>query len=170
MPEYQERTERERWIHCELCSGSVPEWASKTGSMFESDEERRAAWDERKGELMAEEYTGTPTCMGHRPWAWWEYESGRPELRSRPPESFDFSRGLAETTRIVHVHGVEQFAFLAENGHLTDAELEKIAELGREAKARIGTGNERKAHQSPDYGGDKLTAARAEAVLGALKA
>jgi hypothetical protein len=133
--------------------------------MFESDEERRAAWAERKDELMEEEYTGTSTCMGHRPWAWWEYESGRPELRSRPPESFDFSRGLAETTRIAHEHEVERFAFMAENGHLADAELEKIAELGREAKARIGTRWERKAHQSPEYGGDKLAAARAEAVL-----
>jgi hypothetical protein len=114
MPEYQERTERERWIHCELCSGSVPEWASKTGSVFESDEERRAAWDERKSALMEDEYTGTPTCMGNRPWAWWEYESGRPELRSRPPEGYDFSRGLGETTRIDHEYEVEQFTFFAE--------------------------------------------------------
>jgi hypothetical protein len=170
MPEYQEHTERERWIHCELCSGVVPEWASKTGSMFDRDEERRAAWDERKDKLMEEEFTGTPTGMGHRPWAWWQYESGRPELRFGPPERFDFSRGLAEVTRLDHEYEVEKFSFLAEHGHLTDAELEKIAAKGREATERIGTGWERKAHQSPDYGGDKLKAARAEAVSAALKA
>jgi hypothetical protein len=58
--------------------------------------------------------------------------------------------------------------FLAENGFLTDAEVEKIAAKGREAKERIGTLAEHKAAQSPDYGGDKL-AARADAVLAALK-
>ena len=161
--------ERERWIHCELCMGVVPEWASKTGSMFETDEERRAAWDERKDELMAEEYTGTSTCMGNRPWAWWEYESGRPELRSRPSESFEFSRGYAVTTRIDHEYEVKKFRFLAEDGHLTDSELEKIAAKGCEARERIGTPYEQKAYQSPDYGGDKLAAARADAVLAALK-
>jgi len=105
--------------------------------------------------------------MGNRPWAWWEYESGRPELRSRPPESFDFSRGYEVTTRLDHEYELAKFTFLAENDFLTQAELEKIAAKGREAKARIGTGLERKACQSPDYGGDKLAAARADAVLNA---
>jgi hypothetical protein len=167
--EDQAAAERESWIHCELCMGVVPDWASKSGSMFESDEERRAAWDERKDKLMKEEYTGTDTCMGHRPWAWWEYESGRPELRSRPPEAWDFSQGLAYVTPHSHLHEVEKFTYMAENGHLTEAELEKIADKGREAKERIGTDGEHKAAQSPDYGGDKLAAARADAVLAALK-
>ena len=56
---------------------------------------------------------------------------------------------------------------MAAHGHLTEAELEKIAAEGREAKARIGTDGEQTAAQSPDYGGDKETADVADAVLGA---
>jgi hypothetical protein len=169
--EDQAAAEREQRIEGELCLGCVSEWQSPhgTNSMFANDEERRGAWDERKDKLMEERYTGTSTCIGRRPWAWWEYESGRPELRKGPPGRFDFSRGLAETPRIDHEHEVEVFTFLAEGGHLTDAELEKIADKGREAKERIGTDSEQKAAQSPDYGGDKLAAACAEAVLAALK-
>jgi hypothetical protein len=135
--------------------------------MFETEEERRAAWEESKDELMEKRYTGQPNCNGNPPWAWWEYESGRPELRSEPPEAFDFDKGLAYVTRIGHWHEVEKFAYMAAHGHLTEAELEKIAAEGREAKARIGTPGERLAAQSPDYGGDKLDAAIADAVLGA---
>jgi hypothetical protein len=169
--EDQAQAEREQRIEGELCLGCVSEWQSPhgTNSMFANDEERRAAWDERRDKLMEEEYTGTDTCMGHRPWAWWEYESGRPELRSRPPEAWDFSQGLADVTRHSHLHEVEQFTYMAENGHLTQAEVEKIADKGRDARERIGTDGEHKAAQSPDYGGDKLAAARADAVLGALE-
>ena len=119
---------------------------------------------------MRERYIGESLpYIGQRPWAWWEYESGRPELRSRPPESFDFSDGLAPATRADHLYEVEKFTYLAENGHLTEAEIEKIAAKGQEARERIETDGEQKAANSPDYGGDKLTAARADAVLGALK-
>ncbi len=75
----------------------------------------------------------------------------------------------APATRADHLYEVEKFTYLAENGHLTEAEIEKIAAKGQEARERIGTDGEQKAANSPDYGGDKLTAARADAVLGALK-
>ena len=64
-----------------------------------------------------------------------------------------------------HLHEVEKFTYMAAHGHLTEAELGKIAAEGAEAKARIGTPAEQLAAQSPDYGGDKLTAALADAVL-----
>ena len=86
MPENRAKTAREHWIETELVYGCVSERVSKSGSMFETDEERRAAWLERKDELMEKQYTGQPRSNGNRPWAWWEYESGRPELRSEPPE------------------------------------------------------------------------------------
>jgi hypothetical protein len=109
--------EREGWIEYEFAYGSVSEKHSPHGtrSMFANSEERRAAWEERKDELLKERYLCEP-YYGHRPEAWWRYESGRPELRSRPSESFDFSRGLAETSRIAHEHQIEKFTFLAENG------------------------------------------------------
>jgi hypothetical protein len=91
---------------------------------------------------MEKQYTGQPRSNGNRPWAWWEYESARPELRSEPPEAFDFHKGLAYVTRIGHLHEVEKFAYMAAHGHLTEAELEKIAAEGAEAKARIGTEGE----------------------------
>lgn len=76
---------------------------------------------------------------------------------------------LAKSTRRDHLFEVERITFMAENGFLTEAELEKIAAEGREAKARIGTDAEQTGAQSPNFGGDKLRAARADAVLRALK-
>jgi hypothetical protein len=83
---------------------------------------------------------------------------------------YDFSQGLAEVTRISHEHEVAKITFLTENGFLTDAEVENVAARGREAKERIGTLSEHNAAQSPDYGGEKLAAARADAVLGGVEA
>jgi hypothetical protein len=40
---------------------------------------------------------------------------------------------------------------------------------GQEARERIGTDHEQKAALSPDYGGDKLTAARADALSPRLR-
>jgi hypothetical protein len=66
------------------------------------------------------------------------------------------------------LYEVEKFTYLAEHGHLTEAEIEKITAKGKKARERIGTTNEHKAHQSPDWGGDKLKAALVDAVLEAL--
>ena len=80
---------------------------------------------------------------------------------------YEGSLDLAKRTRRDHLFEVERITFMADHGYLTEAELEKIAAEGREAKARIGTDAEQKSAQSPDYGGDKLAAALADAVLGA---
>jgi hypothetical protein len=166
--EDQAAAERERWIEYEFHYGNVSEKNSPhgTNSMFVNDEERRAAWEDRKDKLLAERYLCEP-YYGHRPWAWWEFEAGRPDLRFSPPH--DSSLSLAESERHNQEYEIEKFTFLAENGYLTDREIQKIAELGRTAKERIDTGWEERAYQSPDYGGDKLKVARADAVLGALK-
>ena len=82
---------------------------------------------------------------------------------------YEGSLDLAKRTRRDHLFEVERITFMADHGYLTEAELEKIAAEGREAKARIGTDAEQTAAQSPNFGGDKLCAARADAVLGALK-
>ena len=82
---------------------------------------------------------------------------------------YEGSLDLAKRTRREHLFEVERITFMADHGYLTEAELEKIAAEGREAKARIGTDAEQTAAQTPNFGGDKLCAARADAVLGALK-
>ncbi len=53
-PEVSAPAATEHWIKSELCYGSVPAWASPHGhgSMFATDEERRAAWDERGKALL----------------------------------------------------------------------------------------------------------------------
>jgi hypothetical protein len=82
---------------------------------------------------------------------------------------YEASLDLAKSTRRDHLFEVERITFMADQGYLTEAELEKIAAEGREAKARIGTDAEQTAAHSPNFGGDKLCAARADAVLDALK-
>ncbi|MGA9635501.1 MAG: hypothetical protein WBQ41_09745 [Solirubrobacterales bacterium] len=60
---------REQAILDDLRLGGVAEWMSPhgTNSMFATDEERRAAWEERKDELMSEYLTAR--SVGHRPGA-----------------------------------------------------------------------------------------------------
>jgi hypothetical protein len=91
-PEIQAKAARESRIESELRYGSVPDWASPhgNGSMFATDDDRRAAWDERPEALM-QEYAdrGIP---GHRPWDWWHYFAER----SQHVIGYDDYRRLAE--------------------------------------------------------------------------
>ncbi len=98
-----------------------------------------------------------------------EPERVESEVYERLFVPYDGPLDLAKSTRRDHLFEVERITFMADHGYLTEAELEKIAAEGREAKARIGTDAEQTAAQSPNFGGDKLRAARADAVLRALK-
>ena len=71
---------------------------------------------------------------------------------------------LRGITRQNHEREVEKITWMAANGHLTEIELEIIERKGHEARERIGTLAEQKAALSPDFGGDKLDAALADAV------
>ena len=79
-PEAVAEAQREQAIEGELRLGCVAEWHSPhgTNSMFATDEERRAAWEERREALMVN-YLTPPLLPGHRPFAWWRYEAGRPQ-------------------------------------------------------------------------------------------
>jgi hypothetical protein len=72
-------------------------------SAFATDADREAAWLAHRDELEADLNDGS------RPWAWWRYESGRPD-----PEH-------------------PSMTWLAEHGHLTPAEEGNILAWGRQA-------------------------------------
>jgi hypothetical protein len=155
-PEAQARQAREWAIEGELEFGP-----GDRGSVFADDEERRAAWEERRDQLL-EEYLTPPLTPGKRPAAWWTFEAGRPRYLSEV--DYD-SHDLRLITRQGHEREIESITWMAANGHLTKLEIEIIERKGGEARSRIGTPAEQKAALSPDYGGDKLPAALADAVL-----
>jgi hypothetical protein len=159
-PEAQAAAEREQRIQGELAHGCVSEWQSPHGthSMFVDDDERRAAWEARRDELMARYVS--PPYVGRRPWAWWEYEAERPQYLTE----IDRSSDLATTTRQGHEREVESIGWMAKHSHLAAYEIESIAREAEEARERIGTDREHKAALSPNYGGDKLRVALREVV------
>ncbi len=63
-----------------------------------------------------------------------------------------------------HEAKVESLSWMARNGHLTDAERERIAKRGREARDRIKVGRERKAALGEGFGADREDVAIADAV------
>jgi hypothetical protein len=70
---------------------------------------------------------------------------------------------LTARVRWQHDAEVECFTFMAQHGHLTAAERERIAERGEEARKRIAIGRERKEALGEGFGGDRLLVAIAEA-------
>ena len=153
-------------VEDELRYGCVPTWRSPhgTGSMFATEHERREAWEAHRDKLMAE-YLEPPLLPGRRPYAWWEFEAGRPQYLTEISER---ELDLATTTRRGHEREVESLAWMARHGHLTELELEILERRAAEARERIGTDREGKAALSPDFGGDKLRVALWEAVRTAL--
>jgi hypothetical protein len=103
--------------------------------MFETEIERRLAWEERKDELL--EDCLRPPFVGNRPRAWWEYEAGRPEHLT--PYPLEKEGSVEERADAVDEHHIEPLVFLASNGYLTDRELEAIKRDADEARPRIGT-------------------------------
>ena len=142
-PEAVAEAQREQAIEGELTLGCVAEWHSPhgTNSMFATDEERRAAWEERREALMAN-YLTPPLLPGHRPFAWWRYEAGRPQHLSEYPALFGGEMRQDERAEALDEYEIEPVAWMAAHGHLTDEELAKIAERANEARPRIGTPTE----------------------------
>jgi hypothetical protein len=129
-------------IVAELRLGGVAEFQSPhgTNSMFASDEERRAAWEARREELMAR-YLAPPAHPGNRPAAWWDYVAERPEhLSDYPEDNFEDSDG--DVAAAIDAYEIEPIEWMAAQGHLTDEEIAVIEECASEARPRIGTDNE----------------------------
>ena len=144
-PEVKARASREHWIESELRYGSVPDWASPhgTGSMFATHEERRAAWEERRGPLMAEYAEGSG--VGHRPWAWWHYFAEREQHVISYDDQRDARKGKSteEQPDLYDEYQMEPVLFLASIGRLRHDEVEKLKADADEAGRRIGTSSER---------------------------
>ena len=142
-PETVEEAQREQSIHAELSLGCVAEWLSphRTNSMFASDEERREAWEARRDELMA--HYLQPPYVGLRPWAWWKFEAGREQHLIDLEDVLRFEGPEDEEAALLDEYETEPVIWLAEHGHLTDRELEKIEERANEARPRVGTDAER---------------------------
>jgi hypothetical protein len=177
-PEARAKRHREEGIDCELRYGVVSQLYSPTGSMFDNDEDRREAWEAAKDKLL-KEYTdkGNP---GHRPWAWWHFEAGRPQHLTAYPDSSEFAervdrrrsvvteKGAIAEGRALDSYNFEPIIFLAANGHLLDHELETIRERAREAESRINTDREQMTSPaiSPDRSRVRLARAVEEALGG----
>jgi hypothetical protein len=154
LPTIKAARHREWLIRRELTFGVLPEGMA---SPFASEDERRAAWGQYGPELTAEcEALG----IGSRPWAWWRYVAERPQYLASRPRTHD----LTTSIRWSHEANVEKFAWLAEHGHLTTGERDRVALRGGEARARLDTGRERKAALGEGFGGDRELLAVAAAV------
>ena len=130
------------------------------GQVRPDEAELRRGWEELGPEITAEfEAHGN----GHRPWAWWRYVAERDQYVGRSPEE-PGPHGLVKRIRWSHEAKVESLSWMARNGHLTDAERERIAQRGREARERIKAGRERKASLGEGYGADREDVAVADAV------
>jgi hypothetical protein len=96
------------WL--DLCAGQE--------SAFRDDEERRAAWEAHRDELMAEarrEARERPLGLW-RPWPWWLYDLGRDDPAGHPD-------GLLEEVRV-----------LVEEGELTAEERAALMERSRDRR------------------------------------
>ena len=164
--------EREELIHSELTYGCVAEWRSphRTNSMFGDDDERRQAWEERREAIM-EEYLTPPSSPGQRPWAWWEFEAGRPDHLEPYPDLDHFLDrehwSEDEEAEAYDNYENEPIIWMAANGHLTPDELAAITERANEARPRIGTDDEHYGSGGIDRA-DKRAVKLAEAVSEAL--
>jgi hypothetical protein len=99
---------------------------------FETEEERRAAWEERKDRLMR--WPGAGPAW--RPQPWWQYEAGRPHHVTSLPN------GYGSNGRDLDAYKLEPLIWMAANGHLSDEELAGIRIHAEEAAERVGTGAE----------------------------
>lgn len=160
--------ERELSIRAELEYGAVGTTRSATGTMFDDDRQRRAAWEERRDELMAA-YLTEPVAPGRRPWAWWVYDAGRdPHVVEYPGPSWRADDADAYADELDRYKN-EPTEFLAAHGHLTDREIAVIERDADEARPRIGTPAERIGSGGIDRA-DQRRVALWEAVERALQA
>jgi hypothetical protein len=115
-------------------------------SAFGSEAEMRAAWEERRDEIMAEWLNRTPPrSPGSRPAAWWHFESGRPQRIELWSEARGrWSAGsLDERADAYDEYEMEPLVFLASIGELRAAELEVLRQEAAEASLRVDTAGER---------------------------
>jgi hypothetical protein len=92
-----------------------------------SERELRAAWERHREALLAE-----PREPGHRPWAWWRFEAGRPAVFEPDADDPDYGARLDDAQ-------AEPLGYLAARGELRPDELAALRALADEARARIET-------------------------------
>jgi len=140
-PEAIEEGARESSIRAELELGCVPTWRSPhgTGSMFASEADLRAAWEEMGDEIL-KDYLTPPLIPGRRPDAWWRFVADRPEHSTPypldPPQGAE--RWGEAHGRALDDHNIEPVVWMAANRHLQHHELEQIREKALEASTRVG--------------------------------
>jgi hypothetical protein len=93
--------------HRELTPEMAFDLAGWGNPVFETEEERRAAWAEHRDELLARR-AGLP---GTRPRAYWQYEPGTPGEDVDTDDRWE-----------------AQIRFLAERGELRDDEVQELAD------------------------------------------
>ena len=99
----------------ELRLGEPPRW-HEGESCFDSEEDRRAAWEAHRERLKSR---GQATIPGHRCWGWWRYEA-----EAEKPESCE-----------------EQILYVARRGDLEPRELAALEQESARAEARIASGH-----------------------------
>jgi hypothetical protein len=79
----------------------------------------REAWEARRDEMLESYHGGIP---GHRPWAWWHYEAGRPQNLTPYPLGRDCREQGMTTEEIrdaIDHYEIEPIVFLASRGELS---------------------------------------------------
>ena len=116
--------------HRELTDRQAMDLLGWVGDEFESDEDRRAAWEEH-GPRMLEDRGGLP---GSRPAAFWDYSPGAPD-----PDDFLVPLTWGPEDERVGAVRVDddalyeaQLRYLAERGLLEDWEISELAAKAEE--------------------------------------
>ena len=102
-----------------------------------TDDELEAAWRYHRDDLTGRAVYRLPGC---RPWAWWEFEAGRPEHLEEYPLHFEGT--VDANADAIDAYQIEPIVYLAANGHLRDDEVAAFHERATEAQIRIGTPTE----------------------------
>lgn len=103
---------------------------------FEDEAAAREAWASHADEFEVhpEPVVYAMYNVGTRPWAWWRFDSGRPELAEGPWHPVPRSTG--DRLRFDYSGGpTARFRFLAESGELTPAEVAVSYEAEQRALA-----------------------------------
>jgi hypothetical protein len=130
-----------------------------------ADDELEAAWERHKDKVMATFLS--PPYIAVRPWGFWRYEAGREEHVVAYPED-RFAGTVEERADLLDEHEMDPTVFLADNGYLTEREVDAIEAKALEASPRIGTDFEQVGSDGEDRS-DQRAVKLWEAVEAALR-
>jgi hypothetical protein len=113
------------------------EYGDERGTVFDSDDSRREAWEQRRESILADYIR--PPYVGRRPWAFWRFDCGRdPRVIKDPGPWWRADDKDAYADELDRFHN-EPIIYLARHDYLTDRELDAIEQRADEARPRIGT-------------------------------